>query len=133
MNIQQIFLCLLCSKCHENVKAVQRAWQEEFHNKNWPDKRIAVHTIDSEVCSRVIDGLQNRITAVLVKESDVLNEGNIISYSAALQSVKTLLDYMGQRGFDYGDITAVRKICVDIRQEMNNHQKQRLITYFFKQ
>ncbi|GBN01092.1 hypothetical protein AVEN_198804-1 [Araneus ventricosus] len=61
---------------------------------------------------------------------DVLNEGNIISHSPALQSVDTLLDYMGQRGFDYGDITEVRKICVDIRQEMNKQQKQRLITYF---
>ncbi|GBM78974.1 hypothetical protein AVEN_27501-1 [Araneus ventricosus] len=49
---------------------------------------------------------------------DVLNEGNTLSHSAALQSVGTLLDYMEQRGFDYGDITAVRKICVDI-QEMN--------------
>ncbi|GBM89790.1 hypothetical protein AVEN_270238-1 [Araneus ventricosus] len=45
---------------------------------------------------------------------DVLNEGNAISHSAVLQSVETLLDYMGQRGFDYGGITAVRKICVDI-------------------
>ncbi|GBN79642.1 hypothetical protein AVEN_127419-1 [Araneus ventricosus] len=52
----------------------------------------------------------------------VLNEGNTISHSAAVQSVETLLDYMGQRGFDYGDITAVRKICVDIRQEMNKKQ-----------
>ncbi|GBN92220.1 hypothetical protein AVEN_233628-1 [Araneus ventricosus] len=50
---------------------------------------------------------------------DLLNEGNTISHSAALQSVETLLDYMGQRGFDYCDITAVRKICVDIREEMN--------------
>ncbi|GBN53757.1 hypothetical protein AVEN_128845-1 [Araneus ventricosus] len=50
---------------------------------------------------------------------DVLNEGNAISHSAALQSVKTLLDYMGQGGSDYGDITAIRKRCVDIRQEMN--------------
>ncbi|GBN07492.1 hypothetical protein AVEN_35143-1 [Araneus ventricosus] len=64
---------------------------------------------------------------------DVLNEGNTISHSAALQSVKSLLDYMGQRGFDYGDITAVRKICVDIRREMNKEQKQRRITYFLKQ
>ncbi|GBN36038.1 hypothetical protein AVEN_122353-1 [Araneus ventricosus] len=63
---------------------------------------------------------------------DVLNEGNTISHSAALQSVETLLDYMGQRGFDYGDITAVRKICVDTRQEMNKQQKQRRITDFFK-
>ncbi|GBL77860.1 hypothetical protein AVEN_143205-1 [Araneus ventricosus] len=64
---------------------------------------------------------------------DVLNERNTISHSAALQSVETLLDYMGQSGFDYGDITAVRKVCVDIRQEMNNKQKQRRITDFLKQ
>ncbi|GBM81452.1 hypothetical protein AVEN_214208-1 [Araneus ventricosus] len=64
---------------------------------------------------------------------DVLNEGNTISHSAALQSVETLLDYMGQRGFDYGDITAVRKMCVDMRQEMNKQQKQRRITDFLKQ
>ncbi|GBM69706.1 hypothetical protein AVEN_88214-1 [Araneus ventricosus] len=63
---------------------------------------------------------------------DALNEGNTISHSAALHSVETLLDYMGQRGFDYGDITAVRQICVDIRQEMNKQQKQRCITDFFK-
>ncbi|GBM70176.1 hypothetical protein AVEN_168816-1 [Araneus ventricosus] len=61
---------------------------------------------------------------------DVLNEGNTISHSAALQSVETLLDYMGQRGFDYGDVTAVRKRCVDIRQEMNKQQKQRGIIDF---
>ncbi|GBL73773.1 hypothetical protein AVEN_230749-1 [Araneus ventricosus] len=42
---------------------------------------------------------------------DVLNEGNTISHSAALQFVETLLDYMGQRGFDYGDITV--KILLD--------------------
>ncbi|GBO28680.1 hypothetical protein AVEN_185718-1 [Araneus ventricosus] len=64
---------------------------------------------------------------------DVLNEGNAISHSVPLQSVETLLDYMGQRGFDYGDITAVRKICVDIRQEMNKEQKQRRTTDFLKQ
>ncbi|GBM07694.1 hypothetical protein AVEN_137583-1 [Araneus ventricosus] len=64
---------------------------------------------------------------------DVLNEGNTISHSAALQTVETLLDYMGQRGIDYCDITAVRKICVDKRQEMNKQQKQRRITDFLKQ
>ncbi|GBO15743.1 hypothetical protein AVEN_234086-1 [Araneus ventricosus] len=42
--------------------------------------------------------------------ADALNEGNAISHSAALQSVETLLDYMGQRGFDYGDITAQKAI-----------------------
>ncbi|GBN28432.1 hypothetical protein AVEN_42508-1 [Araneus ventricosus] len=63
---------------------------------------------------------------------DVLNEENTNSHSASVQSVETLLDYMGQRGFDYGDITVVRKICVDIRQEMNKQQKQRHIKDFLK-
>ncbi|GBN93407.1 hypothetical protein AVEN_41655-1 [Araneus ventricosus] len=63
---------------------------------------------------------------------DALNERNTISHSAVLQSVETLLDYMGQRGFDYGGITAVRERCVDIRQEMNKQQKQRRITDFLK-
>ncbi|GBN42225.1 hypothetical protein AVEN_157323-1 [Araneus ventricosus] len=62
---------------------------------------------------------------------DVLNERNTISHSAALRSVETLLDYMGQRGFDYGDITDVRHICVDIRKEKNKQQKQRRIADFF--
>ncbi|GBN71920.1 hypothetical protein AVEN_136471-1 [Araneus ventricosus] len=64
---------------------------------------------------------------------DVLNEGNTISHSASPLSMETLLDCMGQRGFDYDDITAVRKICVDIRQEMNKQQKQRRITEFLKE
>ncbi|GBM74347.1 hypothetical protein AVEN_113381-1 [Araneus ventricosus] len=50
---------------------------------------------------------------------DVLIERNTISHFAAVQSVKNLLDYTGQRGFDYGDIAEVRKICVDMREEMN--------------
>ncbi|GBL97814.1 hypothetical protein AVEN_231969-1 [Araneus ventricosus] len=61
---------------------------------------------------------------------DVLNEGNAISHSAVLQSVETLLHYMRQRGFDYGAITAVRKRCVDVRQEINKQQKERHITDF---
>ncbi|GBO45431.1 hypothetical protein AVEN_20449-1 [Araneus ventricosus] len=64
---------------------------------------------------------------------DVLNEGNTVSHSAVLQSVETLLDYMGQREFHCCDITAVRKRCVDIQQEMNKQQKQRRITDFLKQ
>ncbi|GBM73502.1 hypothetical protein AVEN_74765-1 [Araneus ventricosus] len=57
---------------------------------------------------------------------DVLNETKTISHSAALQSVETLLDYKAQRGFDYGDITAVRKMCVDRdeqRVEAKTHYK----------
>ncbi|GBL74916.1 hypothetical protein AVEN_243745-1 [Araneus ventricosus] len=77
----------------------------------------------------ILQKLDNGEYANTVTE-DVLNEGNAISHSVALQSVETLLDYMGQRGFDYGDITAVRKICVDIRQDMNKEQKQRHTTDF---
>ncbi|GBN50049.1 Nephrin [Araneus ventricosus] len=54
----------------------------------------------------ILQKLDNEESASTDAE-DVLNEGNTISHSAALQSVETLLDYMGQRGFDYGDITAV--------------------------
>ncbi|GBM14292.1 hypothetical protein AVEN_128356-1 [Araneus ventricosus] len=82
--------------------------------------------------SEILQKLDNEESASTDAE-DVLNEGNTISHSAAPQSVKNLLDYMGQRGFDYGDITVVRKICVDIQQEMNKQQKQIHITNFLKQ
>ncbi|GBO21047.1 hypothetical protein AVEN_85135-1, partial [Araneus ventricosus] len=54
---------------------------------------------------KILQKLDNGESASTDAE-DVLNAGNPISSSAALQSVETLLDYMGQRGFDYGDITA---------------------------
>ncbi|GBO29189.1 hypothetical protein AVEN_19563-1, partial [Araneus ventricosus] len=63
----RVFIVFEMAKCHENVKAVQRVWPEEFQNKNWSEKKTAVHTIDSEV-SRIMDGFQNHLTAVLVKE-----------------------------------------------------------------
>ncbi|GBN06842.1 hypothetical protein AVEN_147315-1 [Araneus ventricosus] len=83
--------------------------------------------------SEILQKLDNGESESSPDAEDVLNEGNTISHSAALQSVESLLDYMGQTAFDYGDITAVRKICVDIRQEMNKQQKQRRITDFLKQ
>ncbi|GBN24418.1 hypothetical protein AVEN_21203-1 [Araneus ventricosus] len=80
----------------------------------------------------ILQNLDNGESASTDAE-DVLNEGNTISHSAALQCMEALLDYMGQRGFDYGDITEVRKMCVDIRQGMNKQQKQRSIKDFLKQ
>ncbi|GBN22641.1 hypothetical protein AVEN_265248-1 [Araneus ventricosus] len=74
----------------------------------------------------------DKVESASTDAEHVLNEGNAISHSAALQSVETLLDNMGQRGVDYGDIALVRKICVDIRQVMNKQQKQRRITDFLK-
>ncbi|GFS97232.1 t-complex protein 1 subunit delta [Nephila pilipes] len=35
----RVFIVLQIARCDENVKAVQRAWQEKFHNKNYPNKR----------------------------------------------------------------------------------------------
>ncbi|GBO41386.1 hypothetical protein AVEN_218341-1 [Araneus ventricosus] len=81
-----------------------------------------------EILQKLDDGESDSTDA-----EDILNEGNTISHSAALQSVETLLDYMGKRGFAYGDIIAVRKICIDIRQEMNKQQKQKRIADFLKQ
>ncbi|GBO25622.1 hypothetical protein AVEN_261965-1 [Araneus ventricosus] len=94
-------------------------------------KRIR-NVLNVEEKLEILQKLDNGESASTYTE-DVLNEGNTISHSAALQSVETLLHYMGQRGFDYGDITVVRKICVDIRQEMNKQQKQKRITDFLKQ
>ncbi|GBO13875.1 hypothetical protein AVEN_72641-1 [Araneus ventricosus] len=70
----------------------------------------------------VLQKLDNRESDSTDAE-DVLNEGNTISYSAALQSVETLLDYIGQRGFDYGDITAVRMCRYTTRDEQTAEAK----------
>ncbi|GBM93736.1 hypothetical protein AVEN_163470-1 [Araneus ventricosus] len=94
-----------------------------------PDNRECTVNVKRKL--EILQKLDNGESASTDTE-DVLNVGNKISHSAALHSVETLLDYMGQRGFDYGDITAVRKICVDIRQETNKQQKQRRITDFLK-
>ncbi|GBL80461.1 hypothetical protein AVEN_242425-1 [Araneus ventricosus] len=80
----------------------------------------------------ILQNLNNGESASTDAE-DLLSERNIIYHSAALQSMETLLHYMGQRGLDYGDITVVRKICVDIRQEMNKQQEQKRIADFSKQ
>jgi hypothetical protein len=54
-----------------------------------------------------------------------------ISHSMALQCVHTLLDYMGQRGLEYTDITAARKICTAVSSSLNSSQKQATITNYF--
>ncbi|GBN89870.1 hypothetical protein AVEN_184767-1 [Araneus ventricosus] len=70
----------------------------------------------------ILQNLDNGESASTDAE-DVLNEGNAISHSAVLQSVENLLDYMGERGFDYGDITAVRKMCRYTRDEQTAEAK----------
>ncbi|GBM78327.1 hypothetical protein AVEN_63356-1 [Araneus ventricosus] len=64
---------------------------------------------------------------------DVLNKGNAISHSAALQSVETLLDYMGQRRVGYGDITAVRKKMCQYTTRDEQGAEAKTHYRFFKQ
>jgi hypothetical protein len=47
-----------------------------------------------------------------------------VSHSMTPQCVDTLLDYMGQRGSEYSDITATRRIHTAIRRRLNSSQKQ---------
>ncbi|GBL67126.1 hypothetical protein AVEN_218114-1 [Araneus ventricosus] len=82
----------------------------------------------AEILQKLDNGESARTDA-----EDIINEGNTVSHSAALQSVETLLDYIGQRGFDYGDIPAVHKICVDIRQEKKQTAEAKTHYRFFKQ
>jgi hypothetical protein len=45
-------------------------------------------------------------------------------------SVLTPLDYMGQGGFEYSDITAAGKIRTAVRKSLNSSQKQVTITNY---
>ncbi|GBM20882.1 hypothetical protein AVEN_224125-1 [Araneus ventricosus] len=63
----------------------------------------------------ILQKLDNGESASTYAE-DVLNEGNTISHSDALQSVETLLDCMGQKGFDYGDITAAAIVGLESKK-----------------
>jgi hypothetical protein len=54
-----------------------------------------------------------------------------VSHSIVLQCVDTLLDYMGQSGFEYSDITAARKIYTAVKRSLNSSQKQAITTNCF--
>jgi hypothetical protein len=45
-----------------------------------------------------------------------------VSHSMALQCVDNLLDFMGQRGFEYSEITATRKICIAVSRHLNSYK-----------
>jgi hypothetical protein len=65
-------------------------------------------------------------------EDDSEEEGQIsecISHSSmGLQCVDTLLDFMGQRGFEYSEIIATRKICTAVRRSLQNKQSLHTIS-----
>jgi hypothetical protein len=54
-----------------------------------------------------------------------------VSHGMVLQCVDTLLDYMGQRGFEYSDITATSKIDTAMIRSLNSSQKQAPISNCF--
>jgi hypothetical protein len=54
-----------------------------------------------------------------------------VSYSMALQCVDTVLDYMGQRGFEYSDITAARKIYTAMGKSLSTSQNQVIFIDYF--
>jgi hypothetical protein len=48
------------------------------------------------------------------------NESEEKGKSNERKSLDTLLDYMGQTGFGYSDITAARRICTAVRRSLNS-------------
>jgi hypothetical protein len=56
-------------------------------------------------------------------------KGEHVSYSMALQCFDTSLHYIGQRGFEYSDSTAARKICT---AEEFTKKKANIKNYFSK-
>jgi hypothetical protein len=54
-----------------------------------------------------------------------------ISHSMALECVNIWWDYMGQRGFEYIDITVASKIHTAVSSSLNSSQKQATIANYF--
>ncbi|GFU15983.1 t-complex protein 1 subunit delta [Nephila pilipes] len=64
----RVFIMPQMARCDENVKAVQRAWQEKFHNKNWPNKRIMAS-------SNVLDRWKTIKKAMATPTATVVTDG----------------------------------------------------------
>ncbi|GBN99256.1 hypothetical protein AVEN_181347-1 [Araneus ventricosus] len=99
----------VCSRLSEAAVQLDSYWipgtisegrQHKVYQKSVKRKR---NVLNVKQKLEILQNLDNGESASTDAE-DVLNEGNAISHSAALQSVETLSYYMGQRGFDYGDI-----------------------------
>jgi hypothetical protein len=71
---------------------------------------------------------KKRVGRMRVKKKDKAVSESVIAWH---YSVLTLLDCMGQRGFEYSDITAARKIHTAVRRSPNSLQKQANITHYF--
>jgi hypothetical protein len=60
------------------------------------------------------------------KSTDERESSECISHNMVLQCVDTVLKYMGQRGFEYSDITATRKIRTIRRRRQRRQSLQRI-------
>lgn len=48
------------------------------------------------------------------------DSGGHVSHNMMLQNVDNLLAYVGQRGFEYSDVAAARKIHTAVRRSLSN-------------
>jgi hypothetical protein len=59
---------------------------------------------------------KKRVERMRVKKDKAVSASVIAWHYSAL----TLLDYMGQRAFEYSTITALRRICTVVRRSLNS-------------
>jgi hypothetical protein len=71
---------------------------------------------------------KERVERMRVKKKDKVVSASVLAwrYSALI-----LLDCMGQRRFDYSDVTATRNIRTAMRRSLISLQKQLTITHCF--
>jgi hypothetical protein len=65
--------------------------------------------------------VKKRVGRMTVKKMDKVVSASVIAWH---YSVLTLLDYMGQTGFEYGGITVARKIHTAIKRSLNKQPLQ---------
>ena len=82
---------------------------------------------DADIVSNVTQTEEGESDSENTSEEDT---DNYISLQTALTSVETLLDFVDQRGFEYNDKIALRKIRNEIRKLLRDSQKQTRITDF---
>ena len=110
-------------KCFENV---DRENIEEWFDRDSNDLDFQCMS-DADIVSNVTQTEEGESDSENTSEEDT---DNYISLQTALTSVETSLDLVDQRGFEYNDKIALRKIRNEIRKLLRDSQKQTRITDF---
>ena len=110
-------------KCFENV---DRENIKEWFDRDSNDPGFQCMS-DADIISNVTQTEEGESDSENTSEEDT---DNYISLQTALTSVETLLDFVDQRGFEYNDKIALRKIRNEIRKLLRDSQKQTRITDF---